>query len=109
MKSKSRAQLRRGRANPTPDENDFAGLDAWARKLRLTDGRRLTAAERREERLARNVGRPRKPESDKAKRLMISMTPELIKSAGSYAKRTGRTLSGLIAESLEEKIKRKAS
>ena len=40
---------------------------------------------------------------------MISMTPSLIKAADTYAKRTGRTLSGLIAESLMEKIKRKAS
>jgi hypothetical protein len=40
---------------------------------------------------------------------MISMTPSLIKAAGTYAKRTGRTLSGLIAESLVEKIKSKAS
>jgi hypothetical protein len=39
---------------------------------------------------------------------MISMTPGLIKAAGAYANRTGRTLSGLIAESLTEKIKRKA-
>jgi hypothetical protein len=36
---------------------------------------------------------------------MISMTPSLIKAAGNYARRTGRTLSGLIAESLAEKIK----
>ena len=62
-----------------------------------------------EERLARSVGRPSKPESAKAKRVMISMTPSLIKAAGTYAKRTGRTLSGLIAESLVEKIKSKAS
>jgi hypothetical protein len=93
----------------TPDERDFAALDAWARNLKLRDGRRLTAGERREEEIARSVGRPPKPESAKAKRVMISMTPGLIKAAGSYAKRTGRTLSGLIAESLAEKIKRKAS
>jgi hypothetical protein len=93
----------------TPNENDFAALDEWARNLKLEDGRPLTASERREERLARSVGRPAKPESAKAKRLMISMTPGLIKAAGDYAKRTGRTLSGLIAESLTEKLKRKAS
>jgi hypothetical protein len=37
------------------------------------------------------------------------MAPALIKAADLYAKRTGRTLSGLIAESLVEKITRKAS
>jgi hypothetical protein len=40
---------------------------------------------------------------------MISMTPGLIKAAANYAKRTGRTLSGLIAESLAEKMNRNAS
>jgi len=107
MKTKSPA--RRVKVNATPDERDFASLDAWARKLKLTDGRPLTTAERREENLARSVGRPRKPDSAKARRVMISMTPGLIKAADIYARRTGRTLSGLIAESLMEKIKHKAS
>ena len=40
---------------------------------------------------------------------MISMAPSLIEAAGIYAKKTGRTLSGLIAESLAEKMKRKAT
>lgn len=107
MKTKLTAHPRRTKAKATPDENDFTGLDAWARNLKFEDGRPLTAAERREETLARRVGRPVKPDSDKAKRVMISMTPGLIKAAGNYAKRTGRTLSGLIAESLVEKIKRR--
>jgi hypothetical protein len=109
MKTKSRPRTGRGRLKGTPDERDFAALDAWARQLRLADGRPLTAAQRREENNARSVGRPRKPESAKAKRLMISMAPALIKAADSYAERTGRTLSGLIAESLMEKINRGAS
>jgi len=109
MKTKSATRFRRVKPKATPDERDFAGLDAWARNLKLEDGRPLTTAQRREENLARNVGRPRKPDSVKAKRVMISMTPNLIKAADTYAKRTGRTLSGLIAESLVEKIKRKAS
>jgi len=99
----------RNRKMSTPDENDFEALDAWARNLKFEDGRPLTPAERQEWEAARSVGRPRKPESIKSKRVMISMTPGLIKAAGSYAKKTGRTLSGLIAESLVEKIKRKAS
>lgn len=93
----------------TPDEDDFAALDAWARTLKLSDGRPLNAAQRRELKLARSVGRPRVPESAKARRVMISMSPGLVKAADLYAKRTGRTLSGLIAESLAEKITRKAS
>ncbi len=109
MKTKSATRPRRAKTNVTPDERDFSGLDAWARNLKLEDGRPLTTAERREEKLARSVGRPRKPDSAKAKRVMISMTPSLIKAADIYAKRTGLTLSGLIAESLVEKIKRKAS
>ncbi|HSZ59109.1 MAG TPA: hypothetical protein VK797_25940 [Tepidisphaeraceae bacterium] len=109
MRAKSSSRTRHSKVNLTPGERDFAALDNWARNLKLSDGRALTAAERREEKLARSVGRPRKPESAKAKRLMISMTPELIEAAGIYAKRTGRTLSGLIAESLEEKLRRRAS
>jgi hypothetical protein len=99
----------RTRMTVTPDESDFAGLDAWARDLKLEHGQPLSAAERRKERRARSVGRPPKPDAAKAKRVMISMTPSLIKAAGNYAKRTGRTLSGLIAESLTEKIERRAS
>jgi hypothetical protein len=109
MKTKSATRARRAKVNATPDERDFGRLDAWARNLKLADGRPLTIAQRREEDLARSVGRPRKPDSAKAKRVMISMTPSLIKAADIYARRTGRTLSGLIAESLVEKIKRKAS
>jgi hypothetical protein len=109
MKLKSATRVRRSNRHPAPDERDFGRLDAWARSLKLSEGRPLSAAQRREERAARSVGRPRKPNSAKARRLMISMTPSLIKAAGIYAKRTGRTLSGLIAESLAEKIRRKAS
>jgi hypothetical protein len=108
MDTKSKIRTTRTKAAATPDENDFAALDAWAQSLKFEDGRPLTGAERREEGRARSVGRPRKPDSAKAKRVMISMTPGLIKAAGAYANRTGRTLSGLIAESLTEKIKRKA-
>jgi len=107
MKSTTRNRGRKMKR--TPDENDFAALDTWARNLKFSDGRPLTAAQRREEKLARSVGRPRIPESAKAKRLMISMSPALIKAADHFAKRTGRTLSGLIAESLAEKIIKKAS
>jgi hypothetical protein len=108
VKAKSNVRTR-GMRTATPDETDFAALDAWARNLKLKDGNPLSMAERREEHLARSVGRPPKPESAKAKRVMISMTPGLIKAAGTYAKRTGRTLSGLIADSLTEQIKRRAS
>jgi len=109
MKTKSTSRARGTSVKATPDENDFAGLDAWARNLKLGDGRPLSAAERREEAVARGVGRPAKPDADKARRVMISLAPTLIKAAGDFAKRTGRTLSGLIAESLAEKINRKAS
>jgi len=108
MKTKSMIRTARTKAAATPDEDDFAALDAWAQNLKFEDGRPLNAADRREEGLARSVGRPPKPDSAKSKRVMISMAPGLIKAAGAYAKRTGRTLSGLIAESLTEKIKRKA-
>jgi len=105
MKTKRAAR----KMKPTPDEDDFPALDAWARNLKLSDGRPLNASQRREFELARSVGRPSKPESAKAKRVMISMAPSLIEAAGIYAKKTGRTLSGLIAESLAEKMKPKAS
>ncbi len=93
----------------TPDKNDFANLDKWAENLKLNAGRPLTSSQRREETRARSGGRPAKPDSAKAKRVMISMSPSLIKAAGAHAKRSGRTLSWLIAESLAEKIKRKAA
>jgi hypothetical protein len=109
MKTKLTTGTRRTKVTVTPDEDDYLVLDVWARNLKLEEGRALTAPERREEGLARRVGRPVKPDSVKAKRVMISMTPGLIDAAGSYAKRTGRTLSGLIAECLAEKIKREPS
>ena len=106
MKTKSTI---RTKPPATPNEDDFAGLDVWAKNLKLESGRPLTATQRREEIRARAVGRPAKPQSAKARRVMISMAPSLIEAAGTYAKRTGRTLSGLIAESLAEKMKRRAS
>ena len=109
MKAKTAPRAGHAKPRTTPDENDFAALDSWARKLDLSSGCPLTAAERRDDRISRSVGRPRKPESAKSKRLMISMAPGLISAANNYAKRSGYTLSGLIAESLAEKIKRKAS
>jgi len=109
MKNKLTTRTRRTKMKLTPDEHDFSRVDTWAQKLRLEDGQPLSASQRREEGLARGVGRPAKPDSAKARRVMISMSPSLIKAAGVYAKRTGHTLSGLIAQSLVEKIKRKAS
>ena|ERR1700722_13842071 len=109
MSMKSGVNPRHTKAKATPDERDFGELDKWARRLKLEDGRALSMGARREERVARSVGRPPKPVSAKAKRVMISMKPSLIEAAGNYAKRTGQTLSGLIAESLVEKIRRKAS
>ena len=106
---KAKTAITRANSKTTPHENDIAGLDAWAKNLKLDEGRPLSAIQRREESRARSVGRPAKPDSTKAKRVMISIAPSLIKAAGTYAKRTGRTLSGLIAESLAEKIKRRAS
>jgi len=106
MKTKSTIRIK---PPATPNEDDLAGLDAWAKNLKLESGRPLTATQRREEIRARAVGRPAKPQSAKARRVMISMAPSLIEAAGTYAKRAGRTLSGLIAESLAEKMKRKAS
>jgi hypothetical protein len=93
----------------TPDDGNFRKLDAWARNLKPEGGRPLNKLQTREERLARSVGRPPKADSAKARRIMISMTPALAKAAGNYAKKSGHTLSGLIAESLMEKIKWKAS
>jgi|HubBroStandDraft_5_1064220.scaffolds.fasta_scaffold571934_2 hypothetical protein len=106
---KRKSDTRANRRRRTPQQDDFAALDAWARRLNLSDGRPLTIAQRHEEKIARSVGRPRKADADKARKLMISMTPELIEAAGNYAKKKGRTLSGLIADCLRQRIKRKAS
>jgi hypothetical protein len=67
----------------TPDENGFAALDAWARNLTLNSGQPLHAAQPREEKLARSVGRPANPELANAKRVMISIAPSSIEAAGS--------------------------
>ncbi|MGA2582191.1 MAG: hypothetical protein ABSG31_02845 [Tepidisphaeraceae bacterium] len=61
MKNKPTNRTRRNKVKATPDECDFARLDIWARKLTLRAGRPLDASERREEKLARSVGRPIKP------------------------------------------------
>jgi hypothetical protein len=109
MRVKSKTQARTPKTASTPSEHDFPALDAWARNLSFDDGHALSVTERRTEALARSVGRPVKPAAKKATRVMISMTPTLKQAARVYARRTGRTLSGLIAESLMEKIKSKAS
>jgi hypothetical protein len=57
MKPKSRAITNRPKTIRTPDGADFAALDVWAKNLKLSDGRKLTAAERLEERQARKIGR----------------------------------------------------
>jgi hypothetical protein len=94
MKTKTKETNHRAKVKQTPDENNFAELDAWARTVKLQDGRPLATVELREDRQARRVGRPATPDSAKAKRVMISMTPSLIKAAGSYAKRNRRMRSG---------------
>jgi|SRR5665213_87909 len=61
IKSKLKPFVRRAKAKVTPNEDDFAGLDAWARKLTLEDGRPLSASERREERLAQSLSKKIEP------------------------------------------------
>jgi hypothetical protein len=84
MEDKSLNKRRRHKINFTPGENDFAGLDKWAHSLRLEDGRPLTTTERNEERVARNVGRPTKPQSAKAKRVMIRNVSEITSRLGHF-------------------------
>jgi hypothetical protein len=67
MTTKPTTRTRRPKVTLTPDDRDFARLDAWARKLTLADGRPLTVAERQDEHVARSVGRPAKAGSAKAK------------------------------------------
>ena len=63
--------------------------------------RPLTARERaRWERATRGPGRPPKPDSEKAVRVLISIDPALLARAHATARRRGDTLSGFIAELL---------
>jgi len=54
-KTKLTTRERSRKALTTPAQDDFAALDAWARKLSCKDGRALTPTERREERVTRSV------------------------------------------------------
>ena len=45
MKTRLSTRTRGAKTNTTPDEHDFASLDAWAQNLKLEDGRPLTLAE----------------------------------------------------------------
>ena len=84
----------------------FAALDAWARGLKLRDGRSLSPKERREHERARQVrpGRPAKAPSEKAGRYMVSMDPALHVAAVKFSRTANVSLSGLIAEALAERI-----
>ena len=88
------------------DEHDFAALDQWARGLNLEDGRPLSPKERREHEGAKRVrrGRPAKAMGEKAGRYMVSMDPALHKAAVKYSKVAKLSLSGLIAEALEQRM-----
>ena len=88
------------------DEHDFAKLDAWARGLKLEDGRLLSARERKEHERARRIGpgRPAKAPGEKAGRYMVSMDPALHDAAAKFSRRAKVSLSGLIAEALAQRI-----
>jgi hypothetical protein len=92
------------------NEHDFAQLDAWARGLRLEEGRPLSRRDRLEHERAKRVGRgrPRKAPSEKAGRYLVSMDPALHEAAVKFSKTTKKSLSGLIAEALAQRIAFKA-
>jgi len=58
----------------------------------------MTRPERKDwKRIAKRNGRPRKRPEEKVARVLISMRPELLAAAHRLARRSGNTLSGLIA------------
>ncbi len=66
----------------------------------------LTAAERKQWNRDKR-GRPRKAAGDKAVRVLISISPELLAAAHRYARETGNTLSGFIADRLTAAISKR--
>jgi hypothetical protein len=92
-------------------EHDFAQLDAWARQLRLEDGRPLTPKQRREHDRAKRIGpgRPAKLPEEKAGRYLVSMDPALHDAAVKFSRSAKMSLSGLIAEALAGRIAFKRS
>lgn len=54
---------------------------------------------------ARRVGRPRKPDAEKAIKVNVSFRPELLREADRHAKRIGVTRAGLIESALEAALK----
>jgi len=93
------------------NEHDFEQLDAWAKQLRLEDGRALNAKERKEHDRAKRVrpGRPAKPSEEKAGRYLVSMDPTLHEAAVKFSRSAKMSLSGLIAEALADRIAFKRS
>ena len=88
------------------NENDFEQLDAWARGLRLEDGRPLSRKERLEHERAKRIGRgrPRKAPGEKSGRYLVSMDPALHDAAVRYSRSAKTSVSGLIAEALAQRI-----
>jgi hypothetical protein len=88
------------------DENDFSQLDAWARGLKLEDGRPLSPRQQREHQRAKRVGpgRPAKAPGQKAERYMVSMNPALHNAAVQFSRSAKVSLSGLIADALARRI-----
>jgi hypothetical protein len=96
----------KSKRNDDLDENDFAQLDAWARELRLEDGRPLSRKDRLEHERVMRIGRGRPPKArgEKSGRYLVSMDPALHDAAVRYSRSAKTSLSGLIAEALAKRI-----
>ena len=88
------------------DKHISLKLDAWARGLKLEDGRPLSPKERREHDRSKRIGpgRPAKPPGEKAGRYLVSMDPALHDAAVKFSRTVKVSFSGLIAEALAERI-----
>ena len=92
---------------------EFEAIDAFARSVTLESLRPLSGENRRKwEAARRGGGRPRKPASERAVAVQITLTPTLLEEVDAFADHTGNSRSQLIAQGLRKvlpRVQKKAS
>ena len=70
----------------------------------LKPGRPLSVAQRKRWQQAKRRGRPAKPASERVARVLITMPPDLLKKADTYAKEHGLTRAALFTQSIRAMV-----
>ncbi len=66
----------------------------------LSPGKPLTARQRKQWNMAKRRGRPAKHPSQRARRILVTLPPALLKQTDLYAKEHGMSRAALVAQSL---------